>query len=144
MLDGPLPDPLGALIIEVRSSPGVAALVTDRVRGLRPAPGDARPKGAYRAFVVLSVLDAPPDPRLPMARAVYGASCYGATGQQAMALWGAVAAAVHRAGVRRKASGLAIWDSFASGGSEDEDPDTQQPVVRGTLEVLYATRLLAP
>lgn len=142
MLDAPLPDPMGELIVEVRSDPDVAALVVDRVRGLRPAPGDAQPRGSYRAFVVLAALDAPPDPRIPVVRASYSAACYGATAQGAWAVWAAVAKAEHRRGLRTTRAGVGIWDSYASGGSEDEDPDTQQPVVRGVIELVYASRLV--
>jgi hypothetical protein len=72
-------DPTGALVIEVRDSLRAAG-ITDRVRGYEPAPGDsAKP---YRRFVVISSLDVPPDPLLPITDARYSFRCYGTTAQR--------------------------------------------------------------
>jgi len=137
MLDAPLLDPFGAYIVEVRSDIDVMALVADRVRGNEPAPGDAQPKGSYRAFIVLVTLAADPDPDIPVTFARYGARCYGATFQAAWQVYAALVKATHRVGPRLKDSGLGIYQTLViSGGAEEEDPDTKQPYVNATISLL--------
>ena len=143
MLDAPLLDPFGAYIIEVRADIDVMALVADRVRGNEPAPGDAQPKGSYRAFIVLTTLAAPPDPDLPVTFASYGARIYGATFQHAWQVYGALVKATHRVGPRLKDSGLGIYQTLVTaGGGEEKDPDTKQPYVNATITLLATTQVV--
>lgn len=136
MLADPQLDPMGALITELRADSDVAALVSARVRGFEPAPGDALGPGSYQAFIVLTALSVPPHPRVPITFAEYGARCYGATPQGAWAVWGAVVKALHQVGDRTKSNGLLIYRTFVlTGGSQDRDPDTQQPVVTGSIRL---------
>lgn len=140
MFTEPQLDPSGALIVEARSDVDVAALVADRVRGPRPGPGDAQGPGQYKAFVCIGALDVPPHWGVPTTFADYAINCYGVTYQNAWAVWAALVKAFHKVGPRVKANGLAIHQTLiASGGLEDEDPDTQQPVVRGVLRVVAST-----
>lgn len=133
-------DPLGKLLTELRDDDGVDALVDGRVRGFEPAAGDAKPKGSYQAFVVISALDSRREPRSPTARWTFGVRCYGSTAQNAMAVYGACSDAINNIGPRLRASdGLGIYISHdIGGGSAERDPDTQQPYVTFTVE-LHAT-----
>lgn len=140
MLAEPQLDPMGALIAEARADPDLSALVSTRVRGFEPAPGDALGPGQYQAFVVIAALDVPPHLRVPLTFATYGVNCYGSTAQGAWAVWGAFVKAFHMVGPRVKANGLGIYQTFVvSGGEQDKDPDTGQPVVRGTIRVTATT-----
>ena len=133
-------DPMGSLILEARADDDVADLVDARVRGGGPAPGDAKGPGEYQAFVVLSALDTPPHMTLPITFSDYAINAYGTTHQNAWAVWSAVVKALHKVGPRVKANGLALYQTIvASGGQQDTDPRTQQPVVRGTLRVIAST-----
>lgn len=156
MLDEPMMDPMGAIISELRADPDIQDLVGvdecgfRRVRGGEalgagkcangtPRSADGLGPGAYRAFIVVGTIDDPPFGRVPIQRAVYSVSCYGATFQNARAVWGAVVKAMHLVGERVKGNGQGIYISAIEGGGEqDQDPDTKQPVVRGTIRV-YAT-----
>jgi hypothetical protein len=136
LLDDPQLDPMGSLILELRADMEVAALVSTRVRGFEPAPGDALGAGRYQAFIVISALSVPPHPRVPITFAEYGIRCYGATPQNAFAVWGAVVKALHQIGPRTKSNGLLIYKSIVlTGGTQDRDPDTQQPVVTGSIRL---------
>lgn len=140
MLTEPQLDPSGSLIVEARTDPDVAALVSNRVRGPEPAPGDARGPGEYIAFVTVAALDVPPHWGVPVTFADYAINAYGTTFQNAWAVWAALVKAFHKVGPRTKANGLAIYQTLiASGGTEDNDPDTRQPVVRGVLRVVAST-----
>lgn len=137
MLEDPQLDPMGALLLELRADTDVAALVGARVRGYEPGPGDAGGSGAYRAFVVLTALSVPPHPRVPMTWAEYGVRAYGATPQNAWAVWGAVVKALHQVGHRSAASGLLTYKTIiVTGGAQDKDPDTDQPVVTGSVQLI--------
>lgn len=149
MMTDPMLDPFGALLVELRDDADVATLVGNRVRA-EPAPpvfdpttkrliapGDAREKGHWIAFVVLVTLDTSPEAQVPLIRATYGVNCYGTTHQNATAVYGAVAKAIHHVGPRLKASGLGIYQTAViSGGAQDKDPDTEQPVVRATISLI--------
>jgi hypothetical protein len=140
MLTVPQLDPMGALIAELRADPHVSALVGTRVRGFEPAPGDALGPGSYQPFVVLVALSVPPHPRVPITFAEYAVRAYGVTAQGAWALWAAVVKALHMTGERVKANGLGIYQTFVlTGGSQDSDPDTTQPLVTGTIRVTATT-----
>ena len=137
MLTEPQLDPMGALITEARADLDVADLVGTRVRGGEPGPGDARGPGEYQAFVVFEALSVPIHPQLPITFAEYAVNAYGTTHQNASAVWFALVKAFHKARTRTKSNGLGIYSSFVlTGGSQDRDPDTQQPVVRGTVRVI--------
>lgn len=148
MLDVPQLDPMGSLLAELRADIHVDDLTDGRVRGFEPRgathtggvqtyEGDALGPGSYKAFVVVVALDVPIHPSLPITFADYALRCYGATHQNAWAVWGAVAKALHAVGPRVKASGIGFYRSAVlSGGTQDTDPDTGQPVVTGTLSLI--------
>jgi hypothetical protein len=145
MLAEPQLDPMGALISEARADGDVAALVSTRVRGGEPAPGDAKGPGEYQAFVVISALDVPPHPSVPITFADYAVNAYGVTHQNAWAVWAALVKAFHKVGPRVKANGLAIYQTLVtSGGTQDTDPDTKQPVVRGVVRVITSLGDITP
>lgn len=153
MLAAPMLDPTGAFIVELREHPSVAALVGRRVRSADPAPpvrhpdngavidqGDVRGPGDYVAFIVVKVMSAPPDRRLPIVSVEFLVECYGTTFQNAWAVYGAVVQAVHGRGPRTKSNGLGIYNSFVvAGGDEDTDPDTHQPLVNATVRLIATT-----
>jgi hypothetical protein len=144
MLPAPQLDPLGSLLVEIREDVDVDALVDGRVRGFEPAPGDAKPNGSYQGFIVIVALGVPPDPQLPVTFATYGIRCYGATPQAAWAVWGAVVKCVHENPVRVKSNGLGIYKTIVvDGGEQGKDPDTQQPVVTGTVRLIATTQAVA-
>lgn len=143
MLDPQL-DPLGSLLVEIRDDMDVDELVSGRVRGFEPAPGDAQQVGQFRAFIVLVTLSAPPAFGLPITFATYGVRCYGVTPQGAWAVWGAVVKALHKIGPRIKTSGLGIYQTLViSGGEQEKDPDTKQPVTMGTIRLIATTQAVA-
>jgi hypothetical protein len=136
---------MGALVAEARADAHVAALVSTRVRGGEPGPEDAKGPGEYQAFVVISALDAPPHISVPVTFAEYALNAYGATHQNAWAVWAALVKAFHKVGPRVKANGLALYQTFVvTGGTQDADPDTKQPVVRGTLRVIASLGDITP
>ena len=151
MYTEPLVDPFPMLLAELRADADVVGLVgTDpfgrvRVRADEPAPasanasrsityeGDVRDAKNYQRFVVISTLDEPPHPRVPTIRGLYIVQCYAATYQQAREIWAAVVKAVHGVGARTS-GGVAIYESMIdTGGEKDHDPDTYQPLIRGTI-----------
>lgn len=150
MLTAPQLDPMGALIAELRADSSVSALVSTRVRGFEPAPAkdgqpaDAQGPGNYQAFIVITALSVPPHPRVPITFAEYGIRCYGATAQGAWAVWGAVVKALHQVGPRTKSNGLLIYRTFViTGGQQDRDPDTSQPVVTGSIRLTASLQSVA-
>ena len=159
MLTTPMLSPIGAIIAETRADTDVQALVGvdecgfRRVRGGEPVgdgtcangttkrTADAQGPGHYRPFVVFVTLDDSPHPRVPIQRAVYSFACYGSTFANAREVYGAVVKALHLVGERVKSNGLGIYISFVDTGEEqDKDPDTGQPVVRGTVVVHAAAQ----
>lgn len=140
-MDEPMLDPMGALIVELRSDTDLSSLVSTRVRGFEPASGDAKPAGSYQAFIVLVTLDAPPERRVPIVRATFGATCYGSTAQNASAVYGALVKAIHEIGPRLKSNGLGIYSTAViSGGEQGKDPDTQQPLVHAVISLIATTQ----
>lgn len=141
MLDDPQLDPIGQLIAELKADGDVAALVDDRVRGFEPKgksgsyEGDALGPGTYKAFVVIAALDVPVHPRLPIVLdGSYVVRCYGSTAQGAWAVWAAVVKALHATRPRRKSNGLGIYrTAVLTGGTQDKDPVTGQPLTEGTI-----------
>jgi hypothetical protein len=133
-----LPDPTGRLITEIRDTTGEA-----RVRGGEPAPGDALGPGHYQRFVVLVRLARTRLPHAPTQGVTYAARCYGVTHQDAAALAGQVADAVHDRGHRITPGGLSIFGSFDDGGGGSAtDPDTGQPYEVVLFSVGALDRLL--
>ena len=146
MLVEPQLDPMGSLIVEAREDAHVSALVGTRVRGFEPAPktasyeGDARGPGEYIGFVVIAALDVPPHLSVPVTFADYALNAYGTSHAHAWDVWASLVKCFHKVGPRMKADGLAIYQTLiVSGGSQDRDPDTRQPVVRGVLRVVAST-----
>lgn len=144
-------DPFPVLLGELRADADVIAEVGSdpfgrvRVRADEPAgsgrnasgsvsyAGDAQGAGHYQKFVVLTTLDEPPHPRVPILRGVYALRCYGATWQEARAVWAACVKALHAVGAR-SSGGVGIYVSMIeTGGEKDKDPDTNQPLVTGTV-----------
>lgn len=146
MFSVPPPDPMGSLIAEAKADAHVAALVSDRVRGGEPKgktetyEGDALAPGSYKAFIVISANSIPPHPRVPITFAEYTVRCYGSTYQNATAVWNAFVKAFHMTRERVKGNGLGIYFTrILTGGSEDKDPDTDQPLVTGSMRVTATT-----
>lgn len=137
-------DPMGTLIAEGRT----ANLASGRVRGYEPAPksdgyeGDALGAGHYKRFVVLSTLAARRITRVPVAEFEIGYRCYGATPQDAWALYGEFSDTFHLTGGRT--SGIVIYQSVDDvGGTQDKDPVTHQPYVSGQMTVVVGTEAAA-
>lgn len=126
-------DPLGALITELRT----ANIASKRVAGFEPDAGWALPKGSYQRFVVLSVLGSPRFHRTPLQETRVGVRAYGATPQDAVALYNEISDVVDNAGPRLVGSKRIYQSLDDTGGSESKDPDTGQPVATGVV-VLYA------
>lgn len=160
MLDEPQLAGIGAIVTELRADTDLATLVGRdlanrvRIRGGEPVgaleqsggayPGDARGPGDYQAFVVVTTLDEPMHPSVPIFFGSYGIAAYGATFENARAVWGAVVKALHRVGGRTKASGFHVYISAAEGGGEqDKDPDTGQPLVRGIIRTIASANAVA-
>lgn len=136
MLTSPMLDPTGPVIVELRGDAYLSALVGTRIAQGEVPPGWAKGADAYMAFVILTGAPAP-DRRVPISRTRYTARCYGATFQQAFAVWGALVQAIHMSGPRVKSNGLGIYvTAIAEDADSGKDPDTQQPFVEGTLEVI--------
>jgi hypothetical protein len=129
---------LGSVIAELQADPSVAA-ITRRIRPVEPAKGDAQGPGHYLPFVVLSVLDDPWTPGTATATASIGIRCYGPTFPAAEALYLACAAVFHRRPGRISAGRLGIYSSTVhGGGAPDRDPDTQQPLFHGVVELNHS------
>lgn len=138
---------LGPYVTEIRDDPAIAAVVSvdengyRRVRPFEAAAGDHQgsPKD-WNPFIVLSILDAPPEPDIPVTFATVLASCYGSTAQNAWEVYRALIAATHRRDPRKKSSGLAIYRTLViSGGEQGRDPGTKQPVVRAVITLIAST-----
>lgn len=155
MFTEPQLDPMGALITLVRTDSHVDNLVDERVRGFEPKgvvrnaagnityDGDALGPGHYKAFVVIAALDVPPHISLPITFATYAIRCYGVTAQGAWAVWAAVVKALHKIG-NQTVGTLGVYQVFVvSGGEQDKDPRTDQPVVTGTVRLIATTRAVA-
>jgi hypothetical protein len=147
----PLVDPFPMLLAELRGDADVLAFCgTDsfgrvRVRADEPAPaasnasgsitypGDVRDEKNYQRFIVITTLDEPPHPRVPIMRGLYTVAVYAATFAQAREGWAAVVKAIHGRGARTSGD-VAIYESMIdTGGEKDKDPDTDQPLIRGTI-----------
>jgi hypothetical protein len=59
-------------------------------------------------------------------------------------VWGAFVKATHRLTPRLKASGIGFYQSLVlSGGEQEKDPDTGQPVVTGAIRLIATTQAVA-
>lgn len=145
----PTLDVLPKLLIEIRDDEVVDSIVDGRVRGKEAQgpvldaqgrqlyPGDARPAGEYVPFVVLRRLGSPPHPRVPIQTARILFQCYGRDDREAAVLRNACARVVHGAAPRVFANGLGIYASHdISGGTQEADPDTQQPMESFVVEAV--------
>ena len=139
-------DPTGTLILELRA----ANIASKRVRGGQPAPqtagyeGDALGPGKYKRFVVLTNLGHDRLHRTPVAFHRIGVRAYGATYEDAAALYGEISDAIDNAGPRLSTAGVAIYQSLdVSGGNAERDPDTNQPYVAGVIELIAGTQVVA-
>lgn len=135
-------DPTGTLIAELRT----ANIASGRVRGGEPAgktatyEGDALGPGHFKRFVVLVRLGHLRQRRAGVATFRIGVRAYGATAQDAAALYGEISDAMDIVGPRLSASGVAIHQSLdASGGNAQRDPDTGQPYEDGVIELIAGT-----
>ena len=141
------PNPIGKVIIELRDDGDVHDLVDERVSGQEPAPGWAdydESTGYAHAFIVVSILAGPPEPRLPVWRPRLSVACYGRSHQEAMAVSAAARAALHNAGPRVHGNGLGIYNSFDDTGPEAEkDPDTGQPRAIFVMDLIATTLAVA-
>lgn len=150
MFTDPIIDPMGSILAEGKADPDVAALVGTRVRGFEPKgktetyEGDALGPGSYKNFVVVAALSVPLHPRVPISFSEYSIRCYGVTPQGAWEVWAAWVKAFHMVDERVKGNGLGIyWTYILGGGTQDKDPDTDQPVVTGTMRVTHTTVAVA-
>lgn len=81
--------------------------------------------------------------RTPLQFVRIGARCYGATSQDAQALWGELSDLVDNAGPRVGATGVAIHQSVDDGGGAATfDPATHQPYTEGVIELVAATQVV--
>jgi len=132
-------DTLGKLLVELRDDTAVDAWCDGRVRGEEPAPatdtydGDAHGPGDYKRFIVITTLDTPRHPRIPLQRPTYAINVFGVSPRDAMIGYGLASDAIHRRGVRMEGTGstrVGIYNSFDdSGGTPERDPQTGQPFV---------------
>lgn len=146
-------DTVPRIIDELRDDVGVIALLGDpaRVRGDEAGPGDGRtsydgPGGAkrFRPFVVVTALNTPRHPRVPIQTALVDVRCYGSTPANASALYMACSDALHGRGPRVHPNGLGIYVSHDnSGGSFAKDPDTKQPYYSFIVELVATTQVVA-
>lgn len=136
-----IPDALPKILLELRDDPDVDDIVSGRVRGFEPAPGDAKGPGEYQAFVVVSQLDAPRLGRIPVQRPRIAVRCYGRTQQEAAALRWACSNVLNDAGPRTHNNGLGIYQSMDDTGGEQElDPDTKQPLQTFIVDLFATTQ----
>jgi hypothetical protein len=142
------PSVLNKLLIELRENDAVNAIVGNRVRTPKPAPGDAAwadlvdGTRQYKfAFIVLGLLAAPRRLRLPVQDARIVVGCYGRNVIEAAELRWAASNAIHNIGPRIHANGLGIYNSWEdAGGEADSDPDTGQPLERFIVAAIATTQ----
>lgn len=130
---------LGKLLIELRDDTAFGMWHEDRVRGEEAAPvtatydGDAHGPGEYKRFVVISQLDSPRHPRVPLQRPTFAVNVFGLSPKDAMDGYALASDAVHRVGVRMAGTGsgrVGIFNSFDdTGATPERDPQTGQPFV---------------
>ena len=125
--------PEGAIIAELRA----ANIASKRVRGYEPDDGDARGPGSYQRFVVVVDLGGAPVREIIHRKRIL-VRAYGATYQDAEALYGEIQDVLHLAGPRLPGNLKPIYNSRDdTGGSEHRDPDTGQPYYEGVFVVTH-------
>ncbi len=135
-----LTDPMGSIISQLRT----ANIASQRIRGNKPAVGDARAAGEYRRFVVIVDLGGPPLHRTPLQTLRYAIRCYGETPQDARDLYGEVFDELDNAGPRYGPTDIALYQTLDdTGGAYNEDPDTKQPYYEGIYVVMAGAQALA-
>ena len=128
--------PLGAAIAELLADGTVNGITAGRVRPVEPGENDAKGAGHYVPFVIVSTLDAPIQATVATSAVALGIRAYAASFAAAEALYLACIAVFHRRGARIAANGVGIYNSLAIGGPTlGKDPDTQQPVASGVVEL---------
>lgn len=133
-------DPMGSLIAELRT----AGIASGRVYGGEAPAGVAKAPGSYQRFVVLVRLAAVRMHRAPLVEVRIGARVYGATYQDAAALYGELSDAVDNLGPRVGTSSTAIYQSLDEGSQEATlDPGTKQPYEEGVLALWVGADALA-
>jgi hypothetical protein len=139
-------DPMGTIIAELVA----ANVASGRVRGNEPRgrstnyEGDALGPGSYKRFVVVVDLGGPPIVRTAAQGLRYAVRAYGATYQDARALYGEVQDVLHLAGNRIGVAEIPIYQSLDdTGGSAHKDPDTGQPYYDGVFGLIAGTMALA-
>jgi hypothetical protein len=143
-----IPAVLPKLLIELREDDAVSAIVGDRVRSPKPAPGDADwddiengTRKYKHAFIVLRSLAATRRLRVPVQDARVVVMCLGRTVVEAAELRWAASHAIHNIGPRIHANGLGIYNSFEdAGGEQDSDPDTGQPMESFIVAAIATTQ----
>lgn len=138
MSDWELSEPMGSIITELRA----AGIASRRVRGNEPAQGDATTP--YQRFVVIVDLGGPPLHRTPLQSLRYAIRCYGATYQDASALFREVHNVLDNAGARYGATGVALHNTLDdTGGAAGKDPVTAQPYYEGIFQIFAGLQLAA-
>lgn len=133
-------DPTGALIAELRA----AGIAGGKVYGAEAPPGVSKAPSGYQRFVVLIRLPAMRFHRTPLQEVRYVVNCYGATYQDAQALYDEVSDALDNAGPRVGASNVALYQSLDEGADQPAaDPGTHQPFSPGTIALWAGTEALA-
>jgi hypothetical protein len=133
-------DPTGALVQELRT----AGLASGRVYAGEVPPGAAKSPPAYQRFIVLVRLPAMRFHRTPLQEVRYVATCYGATYQDAQALYDELSDAIDNLGPRVGASSVPIYQSLDEGADQPaSDPGTGQPFTPGTIALWVGTEALA-
>lgn len=134
-------DPTGSVVTELRGVAAISALVSDRVRAGKDAPGDKKAKGAYQRFLVVTREGTVRSRgRQPVQTVTLGVRCYGTSQKDAAALMGTVSDALHQQGPRAGSGGGHIWLSLvgeSQGG--DMDPLTGQPFEDVYVDVICTT-----
>ncbi len=135
-------DLTGMAVTEVRDFPAVAA-ITARVRGGELAPGDAPPAVVLRRLGVSLSPGGAGKARAGLQGALIAALCFGATYQQAAALAGAVADAVHYKRARQSGTRLIHLSLVESLGDATRDPDTSWPFETVVFQAIGAAQAVA-
>jgi hypothetical protein len=138
-------DAMGALVIELRSDSGVAAIVGSlnhqvKVWGEdKPGylPADPRP------YVLIHYLSINREKRTPVQKVRVAVTCVGKDHVQASAVYNAVSDAVHNKGPREHGT-LGIWRSDEEiGGQPLVDPETHWPSKTAIYECWASTVAVA-
>jgi hypothetical protein len=149
-------DVLPKVVLLVRDDETVRAIAGGRVRATDAAgevahpvtgeliPPDARGPGEWVPFVVIARNGGPPDPTVPVETVRLVFRCYGADRRQAAVLRRACVNAIHGIEPVTFPNGLVIYAIHdVTGGDQDTDPDTKQPLETFVAEAVASTQALA-